>query len=35
VIVVEEPLNRSYDPAERSIALELELQPLVAAALGR
>lgn len=35
VIVMEEPLNRGYDPAERSITLELELQPLIAAALGR
>jgi D-alanyl-D-alanine-carboxypeptidase/D-alanyl-D-alanine-endopeptidase len=35
VIVTEEPLNRGFDPAERSIALELALQPLIASALGR
>lgn len=35
VIVMEEPLNRGYDPAERSLALEQEIQPLIAAALGR
>jgi D-alanyl-D-alanine-carboxypeptidase/D-alanyl-D-alanine-endopeptidase len=35
VIVTEEPLNRGFDPAERSVALELELQPLIATALGR
>lgn len=34
VIVTEEPLNRGFDPAERSVALELELQPLIAAALA-
>lgn len=35
VIITEEPLNQGFDPAERSIALELELQPLIATALGR
>lgn len=35
VIVLEEPLNRGYDPAEVAIALELELQPLISAALTR
>lgn len=35
VIVTEEPLNRGFDPAERSIALELELQPLIATVLER
>lgn len=35
IIITEEPLNRGFDPAERSIALELALQPLVATALGR
>lgn len=35
VIVMEEPLNRGFDPAEVSVALELELQPLIAAALSR
>jgi hypothetical protein len=32
---MEEPLNRGYDPAELSISLEQELQPLIASALGR
>jgi CubicO group peptidase (beta-lactamase class C family) len=35
IIVLEEPLNRGYDPAEVSLALELDLQPLIATALGR
>lgn len=35
IIVTEEPLNQGFDPAQRSIALEQELQPLIAAALGR
>lgn len=35
VIVLEEPLNQGFDPAQVSIALEQELQPLIAAALGR
>lgn len=35
IIITEEPLNRGFDPAERSIALELALQPLIAGALGR
>lgn len=33
-IVLEAPLNRGFDPAQRSIALEQELQPLIAEALG-
>ncbi|MBX9617160.1 MAG: beta-lactamase family protein [Caulobacteraceae bacterium] len=35
VIVLEEPLNRGYSPGELSVALEQELQPLIATALGR
>ncbi|PZO02529.1 MAG: hypothetical protein DCF28_08555, partial [Alphaproteobacteria bacterium] len=35
VIVMEEPLNRGYDPAERSLSLEQDLQPLIATAVGR
>lgn len=35
IIIMEEPLNRGYDPAELSISLEQELQPLIASALGR
>lgn len=35
IIILEEPLNRGYDPAERALALEQELQPLIATALGR
>lgn len=35
VIVTEEPLNRGFDPAQLSIALELQLQPLIARALSR
>lgn len=35
VIVMEEPLNRGYDPAQLSLALEQQLQPQIAAALGR
>lgn len=35
IIILEEPLNRGFDPAQRSIALEQELQPLIAQALGR
>lgn len=34
IIVLKEPLNRGFDPAQRSIALEQELQPLIAEALG-
>lgn len=35
VIVTEEPLNRGFDPAQLSIALELQLQPLITGALRR
>jgi D-alanyl-D-alanine-carboxypeptidase/D-alanyl-D-alanine-endopeptidase len=35
IIILEEPLNQGFDPAQRAIALEQELQPLIAAALRR
>lgn len=35
VIVTEEPLNRGFDPAQVSIALEIQLQPLINNALRR
>jgi len=35
ILVIEEPLNQGFDPAQRAIALEQELQPLIAAALRR
>ncbi len=35
ILVIEEPLNQGFDPAQRAIALEQELQPLIVAALRR
>jgi CubicO group peptidase (beta-lactamase class C family) len=35
IIITEEPLNQGFDPAQKSIALEQDLQPLIAAALRR
>jgi CubicO group peptidase (beta-lactamase class C family) len=35
VIVTEEPVNRGFDPAQVSIALEGQLQPLITSALRR
>lgn len=35
ILVIEEPLNQGFDPAQRAIALEQELQPLIAEALRR
>lgn len=34
IIITEERLDQGFDPAQRSIALEQALQPLIAAALG-